>query len=42
MLAWACTVHKVEGLSFDKVVISFELVKQRSFNNGQMYVALVG
>ena len=40
MLAWACTVHKVQGLSLHKVVISFELVKQRSFNNGQMYVAL--
>ena len=40
MLAWACTVHKVQGLSLDKAVISFNLLKQRSFNNGQMYVAL--
>ena len=40
MLAWACTVHKVQGLSLDKAVICFNLLKQRSFNNGQMYVAL--
>ena len=40
MLAWACTVHKVQGLSLDKAVVSFRLVKQRCFNNGQMYVAL--
>ena len=40
MLAWACTVHKVQGLSLDRAVISFQLLKQRSFNNGQMYVAL--
>ena len=40
MLAWACTVHKVQGLSLDKAVISFDLLKQRSFNYGQMYVAL--
>ena len=40
MLAWACTVHKVQGLSLDKAVISFKLLKQRCFNNGQMYVAL--
>ena len=40
MLAWACTVHKVQGLSLDKVVISFDLEKQRGFKCGQMYVAL--
>ena len=40
MLAWACTIHKVQGLSLDKAVSSFNLLKQRSFNNGQMYVAL--
>ena len=40
MLAWACTVLKVQGLSLDKAVISFNLLKQRSFNNGQMYVTL--
>ena len=40
MLSWACTVRKVKGLSLDKAVVSFNLLKQRSFNNGQMYVAL--
>ena len=39
-LAWACTVHKVQGLTLDKVVFSFELFKQKSFNFGQVYVAL--
>ena len=38
MLAWACTVHKVQGKQFKEIVISFNLFKQR--NNGQMYVAL--
>ena len=40
MLAWACTVHKVQGKQFKEIVISFNLFKQRSWNNGQMYVAL--
>ena len=40
MLAWGCTVHKVQGLILEKVVISFDLVKQLSFNYGQVYVAL--
>ena len=40
MLAWACTVHKVQGKQFPNVVISFKLHKQRCFNYGQMYVAL--
>ena len=40
MLAWGCTVHKVQGLTLEEVVISFDLVKQRYFNSGQMYVAL--
>ena len=39
-LAWACTVHKVQGLTLNKIVISFELFKQRSFNYGQIYVPL--
>ena len=39
-LAWACTVHKVQGLTLKKIVISFDLFKQRSFNYGQTYVAL--
>ena len=40
MLSWACTVPKVQGLSLNSAVISFDLVKQKSFNQGQMYVAL--
>ena len=43
MLAWACTVHKVQGKQFDNAVISFNLLRQRSFNTGQIcmtYVAL--
>ena len=39
-LAWACTVHKVQGLTLPKVVFSFELFGQRQFNYGQVYVAL--
>ena len=39
-LAWACTVHKVQGLTLDRVVVSFELSKQRAFNYGQVYVAI--
>lgn len=39
-LAWACTIHKIQGLTVDRIVISSELNKQRSFNYGQIYVAL--
>ena len=39
-LSWACTVHKVQGLTLENVVVSLELHKQRSFNYGQIYVAL--
>ena len=39
-LGYACTVHKVQGLTLKKVVVSFELLKQRAFNYGQIYVAL--
>ena len=40
MLSRACTCHKVQGLSLQSAVISFELFRQRQFNAGQMYVAL--
>ena len=40
MLAWGCTVHKVQGLSLSKIVVSFQLLKQKNFNYGQIYVAL--
>ena len=39
-LSWACTIHKVQGLTLPKAVLSFSLIKQRSFNPGQMYVVL--
>ena len=39
-LAYAFTAHKVQGLTLKNVVISFDLLKQRSFNYGQIYVAL--
>ena len=39
-LSWACTVHKVQGLTLENVVVSLDLRKQRYFNYGQIYVAL--
>ena len=39
-LAWACTLHKVQGLTLNEVAVNFELRKQKSFNPGQIYVAL--
>ena len=34
VLSWACTVHKVHSKTFPKIVFSFQLLKQRSFNTG--------
>ena len=40
-LAWACTVHKVQGLTLlNSTVVSLELIRLRSFSPGQIYVAL--
>ena len=39
-LAWACTVRKVRGLTLNEVVVTFQLRNQKSFNPGQIYVAL--
>ena len=39
-LAWACTVHKVQGLTMDRIVTSCHLNKQRSFTYGEIYVAI--
>ena len=39
-LGFACTVHKVQGLTLKKIVVSFDLLQQTSFNYGQIYVAL--
>ena len=40
MLTWRCTVHKVQGLSLDKIVVILDNLRKRSFNYGQIYVAL--
>ena len=40
MLSWASTFHKVQGLSLQTAVVSFNLNKQRAFNADQMYVTL--
>ena len=40
MLAFACTVHKVQGLTLPSIVVSFNLNRQRKFSYGQLYVAL--
>ena len=39
-LSEACTVQKVQGLTLSRIVLSMELVKQRTFSPGQIYVAL--
>ena len=39
-LAWDCTVHKVQGLTLDEIVVCFDLNRQRCFSYGQIYVAL--
>ena len=40
VLSWSCTVNKVQGLSLSDGVTSYELQRQKSFNQGQMYVAM--
>ena len=40
MLAFACTVHKVQGLTLPCIVVSFNLNRQKKFSYGQLYVAL--
>ena len=40
ILSWASTIHKVQGKAFQKVVLCFDLFKQRTFNLQQIYVAL--
>ena len=39
-LAWASTVHKVQGLSLEEGVTDFDLQKQKSFGSGHMYTVL--
>ena len=40
MLGWGCTVHKVQGIAQQQLVVSSDLLRQRNFNYGQMYAAL--
>ena len=40
ILAWACTVHKAQCSSVRQIIINFQLLKQRNFDYGQIYVAL--
>ena len=40
MLAWKCTVHMVQSISLPQIVMRFQLLKQRNFNYGQIYVAV--
>ena len=40
VLSWACTIHKVQGLTLKEGVVSFELQREKNFSQGQMYVAL--
>ena len=39
-LTWACAVHKVQGLTLNEIVVSFDPNRQTHFNYGQIYVAL--
>ena len=40
MPAWTCAVHKVQSLTLEEIVVNLDLLKQKQFNYGQMYVAL--
>ena len=37
MLAWAMTIHKAQGKTFDKIIIDLGI---QAFAHGQVYVAL--
>ena len=34
MFAWACTIHKVQGLTLPNLAISLQLDKQTTFGTG--------
>ena len=40
VLSWACTIHKVQGLSLEEGVVNFGVQTQRTFGQDQMYTAL--
>ena len=39
-MAWASTVHNIQGLSLEQGVSDFDLRKQKSFRPGQIYTPL--
>ena len=40
MLAFACVVHEVQGVTMPSIVFSFSLNRTKKFSYGQLYVAL--
>ena len=40
VLVLGCTVHKVQGLSLDKTVVSLDVLRQRNFNYGQICIQI--
>lgn len=40
MLAWTCTIHKVQGLTLPNLATSLQLDKQRTFGAGHFQVAV--
>ena len=40
MLAFACKVHKIQGLRLPSIAVSSSLNKQKTFSYGQRHVAL--
>ena len=40
LLMLACTVHKVQVLTLEEIVVNFDLLKQKQFNYGQTYFSL--
>ena len=41
MLAWACTIHTVQGIALEDLYVLFNLIKQKIFSNGQSLLHLV-
>ena len=41
MLAWACTIHTVQGIALEDLYVLFNLIKQKTFSNGQSLLHLV-
>ena len=40
MLPYACTIDEVQGLTVPNIVLVLDLKKQKSFNYGQLNIAL--